>query len=119
LNRAYNLWRAWRGLEYWSLSKAIKARVKSAVNHVSNFEEHIAALAKSRDCLGVMCGHIHTAADKMLGDIHYLNSGDWVESLTAIVEHHDGRFELIHYTDFLRTHPLPSEEAPESELIPT
>ena len=118
LNRAYNLWRAWRGLEYWSLSKAIKARVKSAVNHVSNFEEHIAALAKSRDCRGVMCGHIHTAADKMLGDIHYLNSGDWVESLTAIVEHHDGRFELIHYNDFLRDFPLPSEEAPESELIP-
>ena len=65
-----------------------------------------------------MCGHIHTAADKMLGDIHYLNSGDWVESLTAIVEHHDGRFELIHYNDFVRDFPLPSEEAPESELIP-
>ena len=92
--------------------------MKSAVNHVSNFEDHIAALAKSRDCLGVMCGHIHTAADKMLGEIHYLNSGDWVESLTAIVEHHDGRFELIHYNDFLRAFPIPSGETPESELIP-
>jgi UDP-2,3-diacylglucosamine pyrophosphatase LpxH len=115
LNRAYNAWRAWRGLEYWSLSKAIKARVKSAVSHVSNFEEHITTLAKSRDCIGVMCGHIHTAADKKLGDIHYLNSGDWVESLTAIVEHYDGRFELLSYVDFLRTFPLPAEDPTNEE----
>ena len=124
INRAYNAWRAWRGLEYWSLSKAIKARVKSAVNHVSNFETHIAELAQARDCLGVMCGHIHTAADKKMGDIHYLNSGDWVESLTAIVEHHDGRYEIVHYADFLREHPLPSEEPAseepsESDLVPS
>ncbi len=117
INRAYNAWRAWRGQEYWSLSKAIKARVKSAVNHVSNFEEHIAELAKARDCTGVMCGHIHTAADKMLGEIHYLNSGDWVESLTAVVEHHDGRFELINYVDFVRMFPLPAEDSSESELV--
>ena len=117
INRAYNAWRAWRGLEYWSLSKAIKARVKSAVNHVSNFEEHIAELAKARGCTGVMCGHIHTAADKMLGEIHYLNSGDWVESLTAVVEHHDGRFELINYIDFLRTFPMSTEDGTESDLV--
>jgi len=110
INRFYNAWRAWRGLEYWSLSKAIKARVKSAVNHVSNFEDHIAELARTRDCLGVMCGHIHTAADKKLGNIHYLNSGDWVESLTAIVEHFDGRYELINFSDFLRSFPLPVDE---------
>jgi UDP-2,3-diacylglucosamine pyrophosphatase LpxH len=84
----------------------VKARVKSAVNHVSNFEEHIAQLAKSRGCVGVMCGHIHTAADRMIGNIHYLNSGDWVESLTAIVEHYDGRFELIDFTTFLKTYPM-------------
>lgn len=111
LNRVYNAWRAWRGKEYWSLSRAIKARVKEAVSHVSKFEEHIAALARQRGCTGVMCGHIHTAADKRLGDIHYLNSGDWVESLTAIVEHWDGRFELIEYVDFLREFPLPTETA--------
>ena len=101
LNRLYNGWRAWRGLEYWSLSRAIKARVKEAVSHVSNFEEHIAELARARGCTGVMCGHIHTAADKMIGDVHYLNSGDWVESLTAVVEHWDGRFELIEYARFV------------------
>jgi UDP-2,3-diacylglucosamine pyrophosphatase LpxH len=90
------------------------------VNHVSNFEDHIAELARSRDCLGVMCGHIHTAADKKLGDIHYLNSGDWVESLTAIVEHFDGRYELINFADFLRSYPLPVDEpaADEPDLIP-
>lgn len=117
LNRVYNHWRAWRGKEYWSLSKAIKARVKEAVNHVSNFEDHIAQLAKQRNCTGVMCGHIHTPADKMLGDVHYLNSGDWVESLTAIVEHLDGRFELIDFQTFTEKFPMPEQQEPE-ELIP-
>lgn len=110
LNRAYNAWRRWRGQEYWSLSKAIKARVKEAVSHVSNFEEHIAQLAHERGCTGVMCGHIHTAADKMIGDIHYLNSGDWIESLTAIVEHWDGRFELVNFAQFARDFPLETDE---------
>jgi len=110
LNRIYNAWRAWRGKEYWSLSKAIKARVKEAVGHISNFEEHIAQLAKKRGCIGVICGHIHTAADKTIGDIHYLNSGDWVESLTAIVEHGDGRYELINYVDFMREYPMDEED---------
>lgn len=114
INRLYNWWRTRRGLEYWSLSKAIKARVKEAVSHVSNFESHIAQLARERGCVGVVCGHIHTPADKMLGDIHYLNSGDWVESLTAIVEHWDGRFELLDFVGFTRTFPWPEEE-PETE----
>ncbi len=109
LNRAYNAWRTWRGKEYWSLSRAIKGRVKSAVNHVSKFEGHIARLARDRGCVGVICGHIHTPADQQVGGIHYLNSGDWVESLTAIVEHHDGRFELIQFADFVRDFPMPEE----------
>jgi UDP-2,3-diacylglucosamine pyrophosphatase LpxH len=117
INRLYNAWRAWRGKKYWSLSKAIKARVKKAVNHVSNFEEHIADLARRRGCVGVMCGHIHTAADKMIGDMHYLNSGDWVESLTAVVEHWDGRYELIDFAHFVQQYPMPvdatTEDAPE------
>ena len=113
INRLYNHWRAWRGKEYYSLSKAVKARVKQAVNHVSNFEEHIAELARSRDCIGVMCGHIHTAADKIYDGVHYLNSGDWVESLTAVVEHDDGRFEIIHFADFVKTFPMDPSEDPE------
>ncbi len=109
INRAYNTWRSWRGQEYWSLSRAIKARVKEAVNHVSNFEDHLVQLARERGCLGVMCGHIHTAADKMVDGVHYLNSGDWVESMTAIVEHWDGRYELVHFADFIARFPLEPE----------
>lgn len=116
LNRWYNMWRAWRGKEYWSLSKAIKARVKEAVNHVSNFEQHISDLAHQRGCIGAMCGHIHTAADKMIGDVHYLNSGDWVESMTAIVEHLDGRYELINFADFVRAYPMDTEESAVEEI---
>lgn len=110
LNRVYNAWRSWRGKEYWSLSKAIKARVKEAVNHVSNFEDHIAQLAEQRGCTGVMCGHIHTPADKMLGDVHYLNSGDWVESLTAIIEHYDGRMEVVDFDEFVKAFPMPQKQ---------
>jgi UDP-2,3-diacylglucosamine pyrophosphatase LpxH len=100
LNRLYNRWRAWRGKEYYSISKAIKARVKQAVSHVGRFEEHLRLLAHQRGCHGVICGHIHTPEDKMLGDVHYLNSGDWVESLTALFEHEDGRFEVLAYREF-------------------
>ena len=110
LNRAYNWFRQLRGKEYFSLSQAIKARVKQAVSFIGKFEDQIAALARNRGCRGVICGHIHTPADKMIGDIHYLNSGDWVESLTAIVEHHDGRFELITFKEFCTRCPMPKEE---------
>ncbi len=100
LNRIYNKWRSLWGKEYYSLSKAIKARVKTAVSHISSFEDHLQALAAKRGCSGIICGHIHTPEDKMIGDVRYLNSGDWVESLSAIVEHLDGTFEVITYKDF-------------------
>lgn len=111
LNRIYNAWRAFRGKEYWSLSRAIKARVKEAVSHVSNFEGHIAQLARERGCIGVMCGHIHTPADKRIDGVHYLNSGDWVESMTAIVEHWDGRYELLDFNRFVQDYPMREESA--------
>jgi UDP-2,3-diacylglucosamine pyrophosphatase LpxH len=116
LNRGYNWFRRLRGKEYFSLSQAIKARVKQAVSFIGKFEDQVSTLAKQRGCVGVICGHIHTPADKMIGDIHYLNSGDWVESLTAIVEHHDGRFELMTYQDFAARFAPPSvgdDELPE------
>jgi UDP-2,3-diacylglucosamine pyrophosphatase LpxH len=120
LNRVYNWFRRLRGKEYFSLSQAIKARVKQAVSFISKFEDQLAALARSRGCRGVICGHIHTPADKMIGDVHYLNSGDWVESLTAIVEHFDGRFELITFKQFLAAFPMrtsePTEESDETPL---
>ncbi len=117
LNRSYNWFRKLRGKEYFSLSQAIKARVKQAVSFVGKFEDQVAKLARDRGCRGVICGHIHTPADKMIGDIHYLNSGDWVESLTAIVEHYDGRFELMTFKQFTTSFPMtPESPAPAEEI---
>lgn len=100
VNRWYNRWRAWQGKEYFSLSKRVKAKVKSAVTFIDKYEQLLQELALLKKCDGIICGHIHTPEDKQVGEIHYLNSGDWVESLTAIVEHHDGRMELIGYEGF-------------------
>ncbi len=99
VNRLYNRWRAWRGKEYFSLSQAIKGKVKSAVNFISSFEEHLQTLASRKGCEGVMCGHIHKAEDRMMGSVRYLNSGDWVESLTAIVEETDGRLRVVDHVE--------------------
>ena len=71
--------------------------VKKAVEFISHFEEAVVREARSRDCEGAICGHIHTPDDRMIGGIHYLNDGDWVESCTALVEHHDGRFEILNW----------------------
>jgi UDP-2,3-diacylglucosamine pyrophosphatase LpxH len=102
INRFYNRWRAWRGKEYFSLSQAIKGKVKSAVSFISRFEEHIQTLASRRGCEGVMCGHIHKAEDRMMGSVRYLNSGDWVESLTAIVEEMDGSIRVVDHAELMR-----------------
>ncbi len=101
-NRIYNRYRAWRGKEFFSLSKAIKAKVKSAVSFIGNYEKQLQNFARKHNCCGIICGHIHTPNDKIIGDIHYLNSGDWVESMTAIVEHKDGMIEVITYKEFCR-----------------
>jgi UDP-2,3-diacylglucosamine pyrophosphatase LpxH/glycosyltransferase involved in cell wall biosynthesis len=101
LNRVYNKWRALIGKDYYSVSKAIKGKVKSAVAFVDKYEVQLQKLAHQRECEGIICGHIHTPADKQVEDIHYLNSGDWVESLSAIIEHHDGRMELVTYQEFM------------------
>lgn len=101
VNRWYNRWRSWCGKEYFSLSKRVKAKVKSAVSFIDNYENQLQEYARRRKCDGIICGHIHTPEDKEIEGIRYLNSGDWVESMTAIVEHHDGRMELIHYDEFM------------------
>jgi UDP-2,3-diacylglucosamine pyrophosphatase LpxH len=85
LNTWYNKWRAWRGLPYYSISKDIKQGVKAAVNYITDFEVGAANLAKQHNCTGVICGHIHKPEDRQIAGIHYLNSGDWVENLTAIL----------------------------------
>jgi UDP-2,3-diacylglucosamine pyrophosphatase LpxH len=85
LNTLYNKWRAWRGLSYYSISKDIKRGVKAAVNYITDFEVSAIKLAEQHHCDGVICGHIHHAADRQIAGKHYLNSGDWVESMTAIL----------------------------------
>jgi UDP-2,3-diacylglucosamine pyrophosphatase LpxH len=69
---------------------------------VDRYETLLQDLAARRRCEGIICGHIHTPENKQIGDVHYLNSGDWVESLSAIIEHDDGRMELVYYRDFIR-----------------
>ncbi len=125
VNRFYNRWRAWNGKEYYSLSKRVKAKVKSAVSFIDKYEQLLQDLARHRKCDGIICGHIHTPEDKRVGDIHYLNSGDWVESLTAIIEHHDGRMELVKYEDLfvepaVQPFPrsLPATTGPEVRMAP-
>ncbi|MFE1598703.1 UDP-2,3-diacylglucosamine diphosphatase [Methylobacterium sp. ID0610] len=87
------------GLTYWSLSAWAKLKVKNAVNFISRFEELLAAEAKRVGADGVICGHIHHAANREIDGLRYLNTGDWVESCTAIVEHYDGRMEVIRFAD--------------------
>ncbi len=110
INRLYNHYRLWRGKEYYSLSKRVKAKVKSAVSFVDRYEEMLQTLAIHRGCDGIICGHIHTPEDKYFGAVHYLNSGDWVESLTGIIEHYDGRMELVRYDEFMALRKSEEEE---------
>jgi UDP-2,3-diacylglucosamine pyrophosphatase LpxH len=102
LNVAVNGVRRFFGLEYWSLSKHAKHKVKSAVSVISRFEEALAHEAKSKGVDGVVCGHIHTAEIRDFDGTVYYNDGDWVEGCTALVEHFDGRMEILHWPDEIK-----------------
>jgi UDP-2,3-diacylglucosamine pyrophosphatase LpxH len=97
LNHWYNHIRQRLGLQYWSLSAYLKTQVKDAVKFVSDFESAMAAEAKRHGYDGVICGHIHKAEMRMIDGVLYCNDGDWVESCTALVEHFDGRLEIIEW----------------------
>ena len=99
LNRQVNGVRRRLGFTYWSLSAWAKYKVKQAVNYMGRFEEVLVAEARREGVDGIVCGHIHHAAIGQYDDITYLNSGDWVESCTALVEHLDGRFEIIRWLE--------------------
>ena len=101
INRVYNRWRLYRGKGYFSISKVLKARVKGAVAFVGKYEDQLQNLARKNNYRGIIAGHIHTPADKMVGKVHYLNSGDWIESKSFIVEHFDNTFEVMDYGTFL------------------
>ena len=95
LNNKFNWIRRRMGFGYFSLSKYLKYKVKKAVDFVFKFEEHLANYCKKRGFDGVICGHIHHAEIKEINGVAYMNDGDWVESCTALVEHWDGRWEII------------------------
>lgn len=99
VNRWYNRYREWRKLPYKSISKEIKAGVKSAVSFVNDFEVNAVKMAKKNDCHGVVCGHIHQPADKMIDGSHYLNSGDFVENRTAILLDFQNKFCIFDMQD--------------------
>ena len=108
MNRLVNFFRRMFGVPYWSLSQWAKQKVKNAVNYIGAFEKTLAGEARRHGADGVICGHIHYAIIRDEHGIRYMNCGDWVESCTALVEHEDGRFEIITWTDLSpRVAPVP------------
>lgn len=99
LNRIVNYYRFRSGLPYFSFSQYVKGKVKQAVSFVDDYEKELAKMAKSKGCDGIICGHIHKAENRMIEGIHYLNSGDWVETMSALAEDHEGNWELIYYCE--------------------
>jgi UDP-2,3-diacylglucosamine pyrophosphatase LpxH len=106
INRWFNAMRRRLGFPYWSLSQWAKLKVKNAVSYIGAFERTLADEAARHGADGVICGHIHCAAIHDDFGLRYVNCGDWVESCTAIAEHHDGRMEIITWTDEARGAPL-------------
>ena len=99
MNMVFNWFRRKFGYNYWSLSAYLKQRVKNAVEYIGRFEDAVAQEAERRGVQGVICGHIHKAEQRLIGDIEYKNDGDWVESCTALVEDAQGEWSIIHYAD--------------------
>jgi UDP-2,3-diacylglucosamine pyrophosphatase LpxH len=95
INVWFNVVRRRLGLPYWSLSAFLKQKVKNAVEYVGRFEAAVAEEARRRKVDGVICGHIHNAEIRDFDGVLYCNDGDWVESCTALVEHADGRLEIV------------------------
>lgn len=98
INHYVNFFRRIFNRGHWSLAKYLKLKVKNAVSYIGSFESALASLAKERQVDGVICGHIHHAEVRYIDSILYCNDGDWVESCSSIVEHADGKIELIHWT---------------------
>lgn len=98
INSKFNWVRHKLGFGYWSISKYLKHKVKQAVDFMFQFEVNLTDYCKKRGYDGVIVGHIHHAEIKLVNDIIYMNDGDWVESMSALVENHDGTWEIIYWT---------------------
>jgi UDP-2,3-diacylglucosamine pyrophosphatase LpxH len=109
LNHYFNDLRARLGLPYWSLAQFLKHRVKNAVSYIGAFEEALAAEAKAQSCDGVVCGHIHKAEIRHIDGVLYCNCGDWVESLTALVETEAGELQILRWHEVIPS-DLPDDQ---------
>ena len=116
LNVWFNAVRRRLGLPYWSISAYLKHRVKNAVAFIGRFEEAVAHAARERGVDGVVCGHIHSAEIRDFGGVIYMNDGDWVESCTALVEHADGRIEIIDWAARVAARARGLAELPAADL---
>lgn len=112
---AINSFQSWvrrrLGLPYWSFSGWSKRKVKTAISYIGSFENAVADDARHRGVDGVICGHIHHPIIKLIKNVEYINIGDWVDSCTAVVEHFDGRFEVVSWLDLdaLKDSGVPDE----------
>lgn len=119
LNTPINWIRRKMGLHFWSLSAAAKRSVKNAVNYIGAFEEAVVRLARMEDDIhGVVCGHIHTAAIRSIGELQYYNCGDWVESLSALVEEEDGTIRLLTHQGLVEPAREEQAQVKTQELAP-
>ena len=112
LNPVINFVRRRFGLGYWSLSAYAKKRVKDAVNFIGAFEAAIVHYAERHGVDAVLCGHIHSAGIRQIGNVTYYNCGDWVETCSALVENFDGEMELLNFSPFLEP-PLEPARKPD------
>ena len=117
VNGWFNKIRARMGLNYWSLSQYLKHSVKNAVSFIADFEMIMAREARIRDCDGVVCGHIHKAEIRTIDGLLYCNDGDWVESLTALVETTTGELQIVHWPKILEDEPAKVSFNPQPEII--
>ena len=117
INTTFNYVRRKLGFSYWSLSAYLKHKVKNAVEYIGNYEHAIVGEARRRGVDGVICGHIHHAEIRDIDGITYCNDGDWVESCTALVEHVDGRLEILHWAQ-VYTPDVPRKQAEAGAMLP-
>lgn len=101
MSKMYNHRRLKKGLPYYSLAKEVKQKIKLSVSYISDYEGHIADIARRKRCQGVICGHIHHPEIKLIAGVEYMNSGDWIESLSALVEGEDGNWQIVYYNNWI------------------
>jgi UDP-2,3-diacylglucosamine pyrophosphatase LpxH len=117
LNRWFNRARARLGLPYWSLSQYLKNKAKNAVSFITDFERAVAHEARSRGYHGVVCGHIHKPVIMEIGGVLYCNDGDWVESLSALVETLEGELKIVEWQHLLEP-PARQADVPDPQDVP-